>query len=104
MNNHRMCLLERFFKEHGFVLVHDGRRNPCQYKLPPSEVSCYTMKYQLKMDGEFVNTWVVFKYDNRSRFADFEIYSKEPKTAGREKMILNAPADDNILETRSVNV
>ncbi len=87
--NKRMCLLEKFFKSNGFVLVHDGQNNPGQFKLPPEEVKCYTRKYRLVLDGKPVNTWVVFRYDERAEFADFEIYSREPHLKGREKMLLN---------------
>ena len=88
MTNGKMCLLEKVIMKSGFVLVHDGQRNPGQFILPPEEIKCFTRKYRLKSDGEFLNTWIVFKYDQRSQMADFEIYSREPETAGREKMVL----------------
>jgi len=87
METQKMCLLERFFRDNGFKLIHDGQRNPVQFQLPPEEVRFFTRKYRLSIDGHFVNTWVVFKYDERSQFADFEMYSKEPELRGREKMI-----------------
>lgn len=84
----KMCLLERLVRFYGGVLVHDGQRSPGQFQLPPEEVAFFTRKYRLTMDGEFINTWITFKYDNRSQFADFEIHSKEPELKGRGKMVL----------------
>ena len=86
--NGQVCLLEKTLKRLGFVLTHDGQRNPGQFKLPPEEVRCFTRKYRLKLDGEFVNTWAVFKYDERSEFADFEIMSRAPNNWGKQKVIL----------------
>jgi len=86
--NGQACLLEKTLKRLGFVLTHDGQRNPGQFKLPPEEIRCFVRKYRLKLDGEFVNTWAVFKYDDRSEFADFEITSREPKMWGRQKVIM----------------
>lgn len=90
MNSEKMCLLERVLRASGFVMVHNGQQNPGQIILPPEEVACFTRKYRLTIDGEFVNTWVTFKYDRRSQFADFEVYSREPETRGREKMVLGS--------------
>lgn len=84
----KMCLLERLLRDNGFVLVHDGQRNPEQIELPPEEVRFFTREYRLKLDGQFVNTWVKFIYDNRSGTVDFEIHSREPHTRGREKLTL----------------
>ena len=84
----QICLLENTLKRLGFVLTHDGQRNPGQFKLPPEEVRCFIRKYRLKLDNRFVNTWAVFKYDERSQFADFEIMSREPETWGKQKVIL----------------
>lgn len=80
------CLLERTFIRLGFVLIHDGQRNPGQFNLPPEEIRCFTRKYRLKIDNEFVNTWAVFMYDERSQFADFEIMSREPDLWGKQKI------------------
>lgn len=85
----RMCMLEKLLAGNGFKLIHDGKHNPGQFELPPEEIRCYTRKYRLQMDGQWCNTWVVFKYDERSNIADFEIYSKEPQMKGREKMGMN---------------
>ena len=84
----RICLLEKTLIKAGFVLIHDGQRNPGQFKLPPEEVKCFVRKYRWKVDGVFVNTWAVFKYDERSQFADFEIMSREPNIWGKQKVIL----------------
>lgn len=86
MSQNRMCLLERLLRANGFRLIHDGQRNPGQIQLPPEEVALFTRQYRLYLDGEPVNTWVKFTYDNRSQFADFEIHSREPGLKGREKM------------------
>ena len=93
MNEPKMCLLERFFRNNGFKLVHDGQKNPGQFQFSPEEVRYYTRKYRLQIDHEWQNTWVVFKYDERSQFADFEIYSREPNNRGREKMVMQRPPD-----------
>jgi len=95
MESLKMCLLERFFRNNGFRLVHDGQHNPGQFQLAPEDVKCFTRKYRLQMDKEWLNTWVVFRYDERSQVADFEIYSKEPNHRGREKMILQMPLIEN---------
>jgi len=84
----RVCLLERTLKRLGFVLMHDGEKAPvqrAQFRIKPA---CFVRKYRLKIDGVFVNTWAVFKYDERSEFADFEIMSREPKQWGKQKIIL----------------
>ena len=86
--NSRTCLLERILIKTGFVLIHDGQRNPGQFKLPPNEIKCFTRKYRLKLDGEFVNTWITFKYDDRSPFADPEVYIHDPGSHSKQKMIL----------------
>jgi hypothetical protein len=88
------CLLEQILKETGFKLVHDGQANPGQFNLPAEEIITFTRKYRLQLDGLWQNTWVTFHYDERRKFLgvplwDFEIYSKEPDTKGREKMLLN---------------
>jgi len=77
-----VCPLEEFFRDIlGFKLVHDGQRNPGQFKFPPDEVRCFTRRY--KKD----NTGVLFQYDLRREFKafpgvspveiKFEFYSKE---------------------------
>lgn len=89
----RMCLMEKLFIGLGFVLIHDGQRNPGQFNLPPEEVKFFTRKYRLSLDGEFVNTWAVFRYDERSNFADFEITSREPMTRGKQRIILTTEGE-----------
>lgn len=84
----RVCLLERTLKRLGFVLMHDGEKAPvqrAQFRIKPA---CFVRKYRLKVDGGFVNTWAVFKYDERSEFADFEIMCREPDIWGKQKIIL----------------
>lgn len=84
----KMCLLERILRSNGFILVHDGQQNTEGAQLIDDGVSFFIRKYRLKMDGEFVNTWIKFIYDDRSQYVDFEIYSKDKETRGREKMVL----------------
>lgn len=86
--NDGMCNLEKLCKILGFRLVHDGQRNPGQFKFPPDQVACFTRKYRLHLfDGQAVDWWVVFKYDRRKPLADFEFFGSEPKLGlvGREK-------------------
>lgn len=88
------CLLEKVLKEAGFKLIHDGQHNPGQFNLPTEEVTTFIRKYRLQIDGQWQNTWATFHYDKKRKFVgapvwDFEIYSKEPETRGREKMMLN---------------
>jgi len=97
--NGQMCLLEKTFRKLGFVLTHDGQRNPGQFKLPPEEVRCFIRKYRLKIDGQWVHTWVVFKYDERSQFADFEITSREPDAWGKQKILLETEQVDDSVST-----
>lgn len=94
-----ICLLEKILKKTGFKLTHDGQRNPGQFQFPAEEITCFTRKYRLQMDGEWQNTWATFHYDERRKFMgmplwDFEIYSKEPGTQGREKMLLNIAEEE----------
>jgi len=91
----RVCLLERTLKRLGFVLMHDGEKAPvqrAQFKIKPA---CFVRKYRLKVDEGFVNTWAVFKYDERSQFADFEITSREPQRWGKQKIILEQGREGN---------
>lgn len=86
----RMCRLERLFPKLGFVLLHDGSKSPKDFILPPEEVAFFTRKYRLKIDGKFVNTWATFRYDGRKgSYAEFELYSKDPDTRGREKLLMS---------------
>ena len=68
------CLLERLVVRAGFVLVHDGKNGEGQFNIDPS---FYTRTYRLKLDGEFVNTWLKFKYDARSSLADLSMSWKD---------------------------
>lgn len=98
MDEQQVCLLERFFKRIGFILIHDGQRNPEQFSLPPEEVKCFIRKYRWQVDGKLINTWAIFKYDKRSQFADFELYSRDPELKGREKMLLTMEDNDGTKE------
>lgn len=94
-----MCRLEKIIRRlGGFKLIHDGQNNPGQFKLNPGQVSCFHRKYRLELDGVFVNTWIVFKYDKRKRWAGTEIFSKEPELLGREKMAMDIPGNEFIKE------
>lgn len=64
------CLLERMAVRAGFELVHDGKAGK---QFGVEDPALYTRVYRLKLDGEFVNTYIRFKYDNRTRYADFSI-------------------------------
>lgn len=86
-----MCNLERLLIRAGFRLVHDGQKNPGQFILPREEVKFFTRKYRWFLEGVFVNTWVVFKYDRRNSddwSVNFEFYSRDPGIKGREEMSL----------------
>ena len=65
------CLLERLARSYGFVLIRDGslRRDFPNAGKP----TFYTRVYRLKLDGEFVNTYLRFKYDLRTGWADIDI-------------------------------
>ena len=52
----------------GFVLIHDGSTSGSAF---------FTRKYQLKLSGEFVNTFVTLRYDLRDNWADMSIGWKE---------------------------
>ena len=91
----RVCLLERTLKRLGFVLMHDGEKAPVQRVQLKIKPACFVRKYRLKVDGVFVNTWAVFKYDERSQFADFEIMSREPQQWGKQKIILEQGKESN---------
>lgn len=85
---------ERLYQELGFECIHDGRNNPGQFKLPPDQVSCYTMKYQLKIDGIFRDRWVIFHYDKRNGLVTEEIiFGSE----GRQKMVMEIPVEEGAL-------
>ena len=84
MNNQRMCRLERLFITVGFRLIHDGQRNPSRFRFQPGEIKFFTRKYRLFMDGKPQGTWATFKYDDRSKFVDFEIYTRDPDRTTQE--------------------
>jgi len=85
MKKERMCRLEQLFKTMGFKLIHDGQRNPDRFQFEPEEVKFFTRKYRLFMDGKPQGTWVTFKYDERSKFVDFEIYIRDPDGVTRNE-------------------
>jgi hypothetical protein len=55
-----------------FVLVKDGSKEPIDINWLDTP-SFYTKLYRMKLDGEFVNTWVRFVYNTRDNWADFEM-------------------------------
>ena len=83
-NKKLICRTEELFISLGAELIHDGLKNPGQFEFPADEVSFYTRYYRLKMDGEFINTWVLFKYDKRTGWADFEVTYRDPRTNIKE--------------------
>jgi len=85
MKGKRMCRLEQLFITMGFRLIHDGQRNPDRFQFEPEEVKFFTRKYRLYMDGKPQSTWATFKYDERSKFVDFEIYIKDPDGVNRSE-------------------
>jgi len=105
MINNKMCRLERLFITMGFKLVHDGQRNPGRFKLPPEEIKFFTRKYQLYMDDKPQSTWAVFKYDERSKFVDFDLHFSEQGDKGaRQQFRLNEESTKEVFdgETESV--
>lgn len=90
----KMCLLEKFFIDFGFELIHDGLKDGQPNPGRPTDISCFTRKYRLKVDGEWRNRWVKFVYDRRESLADFEVYSRDPEMSGREKMQLNLAQEE----------
>lgn len=66
-SNGKMCFWERVAIQAGFQLVHDGSHSPgeLQRKLGATETKFYTRKYRWFLDGQPVNTWVKFVYDDR---------------------------------------
>ena len=63
------CLLEKIVERAGFKPVHDGQYEEGQ--------KFYTKVYRLELDGEFVNTWLRFRYDLRTGYADVSISWKD---------------------------
>ena len=84
----KMCRAERLCITLGMRLIHDGKNNPGQFKLPPEDVRYYTRLYQGHMDGEFIRTYVRFIYDERTNDVDMEITLNEPELnlVGHEEM------------------
>jgi hypothetical protein len=80
-NRHRWIelveLIESSFANAGILsLVHSGKEgdNPDQMDTP----SFYTRVYRMKLDGDFIDTWVRFKYNLRDGWADFYVSFREP--------------------------
>ena len=78
MNKRRMCRVEQLFITLGFRLIHDGERNPDRFEFQPEDIKFFTRKYRLFMDGKPQGTWATFKYDERSKYVDFEVYIRDP--------------------------
>lgn len=55
-----------------FVVVKDGSKEPTDVNWLTTP-SFYTKLYRMKLDGEFVNTWLRFVYNYRDNWADFEM-------------------------------
>jgi hypothetical protein len=70
------CMVEKAFKNMGFVLVHDGSRETKDINWL-SKPTFFTRTLRLKLDGEFVDTWVKFTYDLRTGDADFRISHRD---------------------------
>ena len=81
---------ERIAQRAGFVLIHDGLKNPGQFNLPPDQVRYYTRKYRLKLlDVGFVNTWLVFVYDLREGEVRMDLTHRDPmKRKESETMVM----------------
>ena len=88
-----MCLWERLCIDMGMKLIHDGKNNPVQFKLPPEQVRFYTRTYQGYMDGQPISAYVKFIYDEREGEVDVEISSKDPHAKGREVMSMSMPKE-----------
>ena len=89
-----MCIWEKLCITLGMKLIHDGKNNPGQFKLPPEEVRFYTRVYQALMDGELIRTYVKFIYDEREGEVKMDVTSREPdlKFQGHEIMVLGKEA------------
>jgi len=85
----RVCFTEKMFRRLGFRLMHDGSRNPQEFKLDPNDVRFFTRKLRLFLDGEPTKTIATFKYDYRSGvMIDCTISSKDSGFEGKENIIL----------------
>ncbi len=67
-----------------FVLLHDGYRRTDKDQV--SDPTFYTRLYRMRLDGEFVNTWIKFVYNLRDNWADFELswHDTEVRASARE--------------------
>ncbi len=75
------CLFERALLNMGFVVVHDGSKEPTDVNwLKSGEPTFYTKVLRARVDREFINTWVRFTYDLRTGFADFTISYRDLAT------------------------
>ncbi len=69
-----------------FVLTKDGSTQPTDVSWLDTP-SFYTKVYRMKLDGEYVNTWVRFIYNERDNWADFEMTYRDQegmKASARE--------------------
>ena len=88
MAKYKGAWIEDVFKFLGFELIHDGQKNPSQIDLPPEEVRFFTRKYQLRMNGDLVKTYVKFIYDRRKgECIDFRISGKDKDGISREQIM-----------------
>ena len=65
-----MCELERYFYQHpDWDLIHDGQKNPGQFKFPPKDIRCFTRRYKCTTEEahRFIGAWgAMFRYDLRN--------------------------------------
>lgn len=90
-----VCLWERLIKETSdFVLVHDGQKNPGQFKFPAAEVRFYTRTYHMVLEGKPVRTWVKFKYDLREGEVSVDVTWHDPaERKVQESMAMAVPKE-----------
>ena len=78
--------LEGLFKIIGFVLIHDGSKNPTDHEKPGREF--FTRRYRLRMNGQWADAYVKFIYDRRKGgCVDFKITGKDSDGIKREQMM-----------------
>lgn len=82
--DHIECVMERIFRDSGFVVIHDGQKRPPndgsrQFTSPPDGIRFFTRTLRKMVNGKFVDEWAIFKYDLRDMFCvDVQVTKKEP--------------------------
>ena len=66
-----------------FEMVKDGRNPHSGGMEQASDPSFYVRKYRMKLDGEYVNTWIKFVYNHRDGWADFSMSYHDLDTFNR---------------------